>query len=73
MAIEHADFEGTERLAAVLGADIVSSFNDPENTKLGHCDKIHEIMIGEDKCIQFMGCKQNEACTMVPGMFCLSV
>jgi hypothetical protein len=26
MVIEHADFDGTERLAAVLGADILSNF-----------------------------------------------
>ncbi len=30
MAIEHADFEGIERLAAVLGAEIVSTFDNPE-------------------------------------------
>lgn len=29
MVIEHADFEGTERLAAVLGADILSTFDSP--------------------------------------------
>lgn len=37
MVIEHADFDGTERLAAVLGADIVSTFDTPEDTKLGTC------------------------------------
>merc|ERR1719197_57388 len=46
--IEHADFEGVERLAMVLGADIVSTFDDPDNVKLGTCDLIEEIMIGED-------------------------
>jgi T-complex protein 1 subunit beta len=35
MVIEHADFDGTERLAAVLGADIISTFDNPENAKLG--------------------------------------
>jgi hypothetical protein len=30
MAIEHADFDGIERLAFVLGADIVSTFDTPE-------------------------------------------
>merc|ERR1719450_1228481 len=58
MAIEHSDFEGSERLAAVLGADIVSTFENPELTKLGSCDKIEEIMIGEDKVIKFSGCAQ---------------
>jgi len=65
MAIEHSDFEGTERLAAVLGSDIVSTFDNPEDTVLGHCDKIEEFMIGEDKVIKFSGCKQNQACCIV--------
>lgn len=59
MAIEHSDFDGTERLAAVLGADIVSTFDDPDKIQLGTCDKIEEIMIGEDKVIKFSGCKEN--------------
>jgi len=65
MAIEHSDFEGTERLAAVLGADIVSTFDDPENVTLGYCKSIEEIMIGEDVVILFSGCKENMACTIV--------
>merc|ERR1711977_203185 len=65
MAIEHSDFDGTERLAAVLGADIVSTFDSPEETKLGYCKKIEEIMIGEDKVIKFSGCAQGEACSIV--------
>merc|ERR1711937_776477 len=65
MAIEHSDFDGTERLAAVLGSDIISTFDNPEQTKLGTCDKIEEIMIGEDKVIKFSGCAQNEACAIV--------
>jgi len=65
MAIEHSDFDGTERLAAVLGADIVSTFDNPEQTKLGSCKRIEEIMLGEDKVIKFSGCAENEACTIV--------
>jgi len=65
MAIEHADFEGVERLALVLGADIVSTFDTPEQVKLGTCKLIEEIMIGEEKVIQFSGCEKNEACTIV--------
>merc|ERR1712036_150318 len=37
----------------------------PEETKLGFCKKIEEIMIGEDKGIKFSGCAQGEACTIV--------
>merc|ERR1712032_1122853 len=65
MAIEHSDFDGSERLAAVLGADIISTFDNPEEAKLGNCKKIEEIMIGEDKVIKFSGCSQGEACTIV--------
>lgn len=65
MVIEHADFDGTERLAAVLGADILSTFDNPDQSELGFCTKIEEFMIGEDKVIQFKGCKANEACSIV--------
>lgn len=67
MVIEHADFDGVERLAAVTGADILSTFNDPNTfgNQLGTCDTISEIMIGEDKLIFFKGCKQNSACTII--------
>merc|ERR1712050_798361 len=58
MAIEHSDFDGTERLAAVLGGDITSTFDAPEKIKLGYCEKIEEILIGEDKVIKFSGCRQ---------------
>lgn len=65
MAIEHADFEGVERLSLVLGADIVSTFDTPDKVKLGTCKLIEEIMIGEDKVIHFSGCEKGEACTIV--------
>ena len=65
MAIEHADFEGVERLALVLGGDVVSTFDAPDKVKIGHCDLIEEIMIGEDKLIKFSGVAMGEACTVV--------
>ena len=43
MAIEHADFDGMERLALVTGGEIVSTFDNPELVKLGHCDLIEEV------------------------------
>ena len=49
MVIEHADFEGVERLSLVTGGEIASTFDSPEKVKLGHCELIEEIMIGEDK------------------------
>lgn len=65
MAIEHADFEGVERLALVLGGEIVSTFDTPDKVRLGHCKLIEEIMIGEDKLLKFSGVALGEACTIV--------
>jgi len=65
LAIEHADFDGVERLAAVTGGDIVSTFDAPEQVVLGECDVVEEIMIGESKVIRLGGCKSGQACTIV--------
>jgi len=65
LSIEHADFEGIERLALVTGAEIVSTFEHPELVKLGTCDLIEEVIIGEDKVIRFSGVPVGSACTIV--------
>ena len=65
IVIEHADFDGVERLSAVLGSEILSTFDNPNPDSLGSCDLLEEIMIGEDKVIKFSGCHKNEACTIV--------
>lgn len=65
MVIEHADFDGVERLSAVLGAEMLSTFDDPSPDVLGSCTNIEEIMIGEDKVIKFSGCQRNEACSII--------
>lgn len=65
MAIEHADFDGIERLALVTGGEIVSTFDNPELVKLGECDVIEQVMIGEDVLLKFSGVKLGEACTIV--------
>ena len=64
-AIEHADFEGVERLALVLGSEIVSTFDHPERVKLGSCKLVEEIVIGEDKVIRFSGVEKGEACSII--------
>lgn len=43
MAIEHADFEGVERLAAVTGGATASTFDHPELAVLGECARIEEV------------------------------
>lgn len=65
VSIEHADFDGIERLAAVTGGEIASTFDRPDLVKLGACDLIDEVMIGEDKLIRFSGCAGGQACTIV--------
>jgi len=65
MAIEHADFEGVERLANVLDSEITSTFDSPDRVKIGRCDLIEEVLIGEDKVIRFSGCAKGEACTII--------
>jgi T-complex protein 1 subunit beta len=57
MCIEHADFEGVERLALVTGGEIASTFDRPDLVKLGNCDLIEEVMIGEDKVFIFFAPK----------------
>ncbi len=65
MVIEHADFEGIERLAAATGAEIVSTFDQPDRKNvLGFAQTIEEIIIGEDKFIKFTGCQRNEVITI---------
>jgi T-complex protein 1 subunit beta len=64
-AIEHADFEGVERLALVTGGDIVSTFDNPSKVRLGHCKLIEEVLIGENKFVRFSGVARGEACTIV--------
>ena len=65
MSIEHADFDGIERLGAVLGGEICSTFDHPELVTLGSCKLIEEILIGEQKFIKFSGVKSGAACTIV--------
>ncbi|KAH0474815.1 MAG: uncharacterized protein KVP18_003507 [Porospora cf. gigantea A] len=65
LAIEHADFDGIERLSKVLGGDVVSTFDDAGHVSIGECQRIEEIIIGEDKVLRFSGCKRNEACSIV--------
>ena len=65
MAIEHADFDGVERLAAVTGGEIASTFDHPELVRLGECDVVEEVLIGEERMIRFSGAKLGEACTII--------
>mmetsp|Transcript_43761 Transcript_43761/g.70068 ORF Transcript_43761/g.70068 Transcript_43761/m.70068 type:complete len:480 (-) Transcript_43761:1263-2702(-) len=65
MAIEHADFDGIERVATVTGGEVASTFDHPELVQLGEAKVIEEVMIGEEKLIRFSGVKSGAACTIV--------
>jgi len=65
MAIEHADFDGIERLALVTGGEIVSTFGNPELVKIGKCDVIEQVEIGEETLVKFGGVALGEACSIV--------
>ena len=41
------------------------TFDHPEQVKLGHCDLIEEVIIGEDTLIKFSGVAAGQACTIV--------
>ena len=41
------------------------TFDSPEQAVLGTCEKVEEMMIGEDKVIKFVGCKNPKASTIV--------
>jgi hypothetical protein len=57
MCIEHADFEGVGRLSLVTGGEIASTSDKPGAVKLGHCDRIGEIMIGDVRVGRSVACR----------------
>ena len=52
------DFKGVERLSPVTGGEIASTFDRPDLVKLGQCELIEEIIIGEVKVRFFPPCWQ---------------
>merc|ERR1719278_1180556 len=65
MAIEHADFDGIERLALVTGGEIVSTFGNPDKVKIGRCDLIEQVQIGDETLLKFSAVPLGEACSVV--------
>ncbi|MES1904310.1 MAG: T-complex protein 1 subunit beta [Paramarteilia canceri] len=71
-SIEHADFEGVERLAYILDAEIASSFSKElgtENIKLGSCKLVEErtdLISGRNEpVVWFQGVPKKGACTVI--------
>ncbi|EOB12444.1 T-complex protein 1 subunit beta [Nosema bombycis CQ1] len=76
--IEHADFDGVERLSTVLGGKIISTFDEIEEDKqddsvdtddlvLGNCDKIYNVYIGNKRMIKFDGVKKGASTIVLFG------
>lgn len=53
VAIEHAEFEGVERLVKFLGGKIMSDFDNLDEECLGICSDVRNITIGNEKMIKF--------------------
>ncbi|KAL0266129.1 UNVERIFIED_CONTAM: hypothetical protein PYX00_011845 [Menopon gallinae] len=53
VAIEHADFDGVERLTRFLGGRIVSTFDKLEEEHFGSCTKVENVLIGNERMIKF--------------------
>lgn len=62
--IEHADFDGVERLNTVLGGKILSTFDSVEEDAFGTCKKISNVYIGNKRMVKFDGV-MNGASTIV--------
>ena len=47
------------------GGEIVSTFDNPEMVKLGRCDLIEQVQIGDETLLKFSGVPLGEACSVV--------
>lgn len=54
-AIEHADFDGVERLSHVVGGKILSTFGSVDESWYGTCGSVRNIKIGNERMIKFDG------------------
>merc|ERR1712107_701358 len=52
-------------LALVTGGEIVSTFGKPELVKIGKCDLIEQVSIGDETLLEFSGVPLGEACSVV--------
>ena len=48
-----------------LGGEIVSTFDNPEMVKIGRCDVIEQVQIGDETLLKFSGVPLGEACSIV--------
>jgi T-complex protein 1 subunit beta len=65
--IEHADFAGVERLNAVLGGKILSTFDSMDESCYGTCESIGNVTIGNERMIKFSGVKKGASTIVLFG------
>merc|ERR1712107_825617 len=49
----------------VTGGEIVSTFGHPDKVKMGKCDLIEQVSIGDETLLKFTGVPLGEACSVV--------
>jgi T-complex protein 1 subunit beta len=52
-------------LSLIPGGEIVSTFGNPELVRLGRCDLIEQVSIGDETLLKFSGVPLGEACSIV--------
>lgn len=62
--IEHADFDGVERLNKVLGGNLISTFDSLRKEDIGHCARVAPFVVKGHRMVRFEGV-QRGACTIV--------
>lgn len=65
--IEHADFDGVERLNKVLGGSLVSTFEGIKESDFGTCTKVSTIEIKGHRMIRFEGIKKGASTIIICG------
>lgn len=65
--IEHADFDGVERLNKVLGGNLLSTFDMVTAEDLGTCQKVSTITVKGHKMVRFEGTRKGAASIIIFG------
>lgn len=65
--IEHADFDGVDRLNKVLGGNLLSSFDNINEEDFGTCQKVNTILVKNHKMIKFSGIKKGASTIIICG------
>lgn len=66
-AIEHADFDGVERLSNVLGGKILSTFESMDEECYGTCRKVRNVRVGNERMIRFEGVRSGASTIVLCG------